>query len=278
VPHDRPLAPRRLLPAVLPGRLYSRHPFLGDCVPVRFAPCLVRLPGVRSRVVLLVGSPSVRVAGCTGAGGGDERGGVTAQDELDLDFPEVPEEPGPVIAKATERQMLDLLHRRYGQVSMNGGTRARRYICAEHVRNRAGFFDRKDGGRTADFVAVDTWLGTAVSGGRLQVHGVEVKVSRSDWLRELKDPDKAAETLEYATHCWLAVPDPSIVRAGELPPGWGLLCIAGSRGLVARVTAQPRAVEPLTPSAIAALLRAAAKTAAALASDSTQRKESRWQA
>lgn len=171
----------------------------------------------------------------------------------------------PEPSRVTERQMLDLLHRRFGKITANGGTRARRYVCAEHVRNRAGFFDRKDGGRTADFVAVDTWLGTAVRGGRLQVHGVEVKVSRSDWLRELKDPDKAAQTLEYATHCWLAVPDPSIVRDGELPAGWGLLCTAGSRGLVARVTAQLRAAVPLSPTATAALLRAAVKTAEARA-------------
>ena len=137
-----------------------------------------------------------------------------------------------------ERDMLDLLHRRYGQRSSNGGVDAPRFVCAEHVRNRAGFFDRKDG-------------------------GVEVKVSRSDWVRELADPAKASETLEYASHCWLAVPDASMVRDGELPAGWGLLCPAGIRGLIAKVAPVPRQPEPLTPSAVAALLRAAVKTAVA---------------
>lgn len=159
----------------------------------------------------------------------------------------------------TEREMLDLLHRRYGQKSYNGAVTAPRYICAEHVRASAGF-DR----RTADFIAVETWE-SSMRAGQLTVHGIEVKVSRSDWLRELKDPDKAAVGMAYATHRWLAIPDPSMVREGELPLGWGLLCISGSRGLVAKVIATARAVEPIAPSAIAALLRAVAKTAVARA-------------
>ena len=158
----------------------------------------------------------------------------------------------------TEREMLDLLHSRYGVRSHNGGVYAPRYICAEHVRAGAGFEQR-----TADFIAVDTWE-SSMRDGWLTVHGVEVKVSRSDWLRELKDPAKASETLRYASHCWLAVSDPAIVREGELPLGWGLLCPAG-RGLTAKVAAAGRAVEPLTASAIAALLRAVTKTAVARA-------------
>ena len=157
---------------------------------------------------------------------------------------------------ATEREMLDLLHKRFGQKSYNGGIEAPRYICAEHVRTRAGFYCRE-----IDFVAVETWE-SSMRAGTLTIHGAEVKVSRSDWLRELKDPHKTAETMEYATHCWLAVPDLTVARPEELPDGWGLLHIVGSRGLVAKVTARRRAVDPLSPSATAGLLRAAAKTAA----------------
>jgi hypothetical protein len=170
------------------------------------------------------------------------------QNELDLEIPEQ--------VKMTEREMLDLLHRRYGQRSYNGGVDAPRYICAEHVRAGAGF-ER----RTADFMAVDTWE-SSMRQGWLTIHGVEVKVSRSDWLRELKDPDKSADGMRYASHCWLAASDPSIIREGELPLGWGLLCPAGARGLVAKIPAKGRRVEQITPSAIAALLRAVAKTSA----------------
>lgn len=160
-----------------------------------------------------------------------------------------------------EREMFELLHRRYGQRSHNGGTDSPRFICAEHVRDRAGFFDR-GAGRTADFIAVDTWH-SSIRNDRLTVHGIEIKVSRSDWLRETKDPAKAEQGMRYASHRWLAISDPSIARPEELPAGWGLLCPAGERGLVAKVQATGlSATEPIASSSLAALLRAATRTAA----------------
>jgi hypothetical protein len=178
--------------------------------------------------------------------------GVASATELDLGIPGPP--------PPTERDLLDLLHRRFSQRAVNGGGDAPRYVCAEHVRVRAGFDTR-----TADFIAVDTWE-SSMRRGWLTVHAVEVKVSRPDWRRELKDPSKAAQGMRYASHCWLAVPDPAIVRDGELPPGWGLLAVRGSRGLVAVVSAAGHApAEPLDPSGTAALLRAVARTAAARA-------------
>ena len=181
---------------------------------------------------------------------------MSAQDELDLDFPEpldVPEIPSVI----TEREMLDLLHRRFGQRSYNGGIDAPRYICAEHIRIRAGFE-----ARTMDFLAVDTWE-SSMRSGSLTVHGVEVKVSRSDWLRERKNPDKSVQTMAYATNCWLAVPALTVARPDELPDGWGLLHIVRNRGLVAKVQPARRHTGSLAPTAIAGLLRAVVKTAEA---------------
>jgi hypothetical protein len=167
-------------------------------------------------------------------------------------LPGMPEQP---VRKMTEREMLDLLHARFGFVSHNGGVPKPRYVKAEHVRSQTGF-DR----RTADFVAVDTW-----ASGKCATHGVEVKVSRSDWLRELKDPGKSAACMNWCTHWWLAVPDPTIVRDGELPPGWGLLAVRkwcdGLR-LVQVIPAPRRAVPPIPPESMASLLYAVAKTAA----------------
>jgi hypothetical protein len=97
----------------------------------------------------------------------------------DKTLPGMPEQP---VRKMTEREMLDLLHARFGFISHNGGVPKPRYVKAEHVRSQTGF-DR----RTADFVAVDTW-----ASGKCAIHGVEVKVSRPDWLRELKDHRPAA--------------------------------------------------------------------------------------
>jgi hypothetical protein len=166
---------------------------------------------------------------------------------------------------ATERSMLRLLHARYGQKSQNGGVIAPRYICAEHVRTRAGFDCR-----TMDFLAVDTWE-SSMRSGSLTIHGVEVKVSRSDWLRELKDPAKSAQTMEWATHRWLAIPYLPIARPEELPEGWGLLVTQGQMEtkLVAKVSPVPRHIGPLGPMAVAALLRATVKTAARNQGDGT---------
>lgn len=157
----------------------------------------------------------------------------------------------------TERGMVRLLRARYGQQSQNGGVIAPRYICMEQVRTRAGF-----GCRTMDFAAVDTWE-SSMRDGSLTIHGVEIKVQRSDWLREMKDRPKSEETMEWVTHRWLAVPH-LFVSPEELPEGWGLLVAQGQMEtkLVAKVSPVPRTIGPLSASATAALLRAAAKTSA----------------
>ena len=162
---------------------------------------------------------------------------------------EVPQ-AAPVLAEAmTERRMLDLLHGRYGQQSHNGAVQADRYVRAEHVRASAGFDCR-----TADFIAYDTWASS-----KFAIHGVEIKISRTDWLRELKDPAKAEPFMAWCSHWWLAVPDRAMVKPDELPPGWGLL--AGRTLLRAAVSAPRRDVAPIPPGSVAALLRAAVKTA-----------------
>lgn len=181
---------------------------------------------------------------------------MTTQALFSLEPPEAPIVQG--VPGITERTMLDLLHKRFGQMSHNGASSAERYVRAEHVRATAGFFDRGDpSARTADFIAIDTWRSA-----NLATHGVEVKVSRSDWLHELKQPSKAAPFLAWCTYWWLAVPDARMVRPGELPEGWGLMAIRGSRGLVACPAAPKRGAGPIPPESLASLLRAVAKTAA----------------
>lgn len=169
--------------------------------------------------------------------------------------------PPPAPVKWTERMMLDLIRARYDVDSGNGP----RYIVAEHVRNQAGFggywgpvIDGKRTYlplRTADAIVVDLWP----SSGNL-IHGVEVKVSRSDWLTELRDPEKAEAFRPYCDHWWLAVPDAAIVR-DDLPDGWGLL-VVGRDGRLRQRRAAPRLDrQPMPFGMTAALLRAAIKTA-----------------
>lgn len=172
-------------------------------------------------------------------------------------------EPLDLAIKFTERQMLDLLHRRYSQTNPGNGAR---YACAEHVKNQAGF----DARRCADFIAVDCW-----PTGGIELHGHEVKVSRSDWLHELKDPTKAEAFKRYMDRWWLVVPDAKIVKPGELPEGWGLLVLsrrqstgkwpnyhaARTEECLRAKTAAPRLdPEPLPKEMLATLMRSTAKT------------------
>lgn len=125
--------------------------------------------------------------------------------------------------KHTEASMLTLLHKRYGTVKQNYPPR---FVLANHVRD-----DANRARRTADFIAQDTHGGGYRSGNNLHrypLHGHEVKVSRADWLSELRDPDKAEAFRPYMHYWWLVVPDKNIVKPGELPVGWGLLAMRGN--------------------------------------------------
>lgn len=165
--------------------------------------------------------------------------------------------------KFTERQMLDFLHLRYSQTNPGNGPR---YAFAEHVKSHAGF----DARRCADFIAVDCWPTKG-----LELHGHEVKVSRSDWLHELKQPDKAEAFKRYMDRWWLVVPDATIVKPDELPAGWGLMALSARRppyadqppSLRVRVQAPRLDPEPLPRDLLATLMRSTSKTAKRRAHD-----------
>lgn len=158
----------------------------------------------------------------------------------------------------TETGLTAALHARYGEVHGNGP----RYAVASQVRSGAGHAAK----RTADFIAMDLWP----SGG-LALHGHEVKVSRPDWLRELKDPAKAAEFTPYLNHWWVVAADPGMVRDGELPGDWGLMAMRSGRLAVVRKAPWQQAL-PMPPARLAALLRAVAQTAANYAEREAERR------
>ena len=57
------------------------------------------------------------------------------------------------------------------------------------------------------------------------IEGHEIKVSRSDWLHELDQVDKAEWWFRHTHRWWLVVPDLTIAKAEELPSGWGLMTV-----------------------------------------------------
>jgi hypothetical protein len=153
---------------------------------------------------------------------------------------------------AGERAMLDRLHVRYGKVNGNGF----RYLRAEHVKNGIGWEANR---------ILDLWGSFGAERGA-KLHGHEIKVSRSDWLVELKDPTKAEAFTPYCDYFWLVVSDKSIVRPGELPEGWGLMVAYGHTVRVVTAAKLREQVEPMPRSLQGTFGRAVTKTAVRLAS------------
>ena len=70
--------------------------------------------------------------------------------------------------------------------------------------------------RSADALAIGCWKSVGI-----QMHGFEIKVARSDWLREIQDPSKALPFQKHCHHWWI-VAAPKVVRVEEMPAEWGL--------------------------------------------------------
>lgn len=105
------------------------------------------------------------------------------------------------------------------------------------------------GQRRCDLLRVGMWQSRGTG---IDVH--EIKVSRSDWLRELDSPAKAEAWWPYCSRFWITAP-PGIVIPGELPEGWGLMELPSSgRRFRVKVPAASKKPE-LTVSLLIELLR-----------------------
>jgi hypothetical protein len=133
---------------------------------------------------------------------------------------------------------------------------SRRYAVAEHVPSSTGGW----AARVADFIALDCWTSEGCP-----IHGHEVKVSRGDWLKELKDPGKAEVWKRHCDFWWLVVPDLTVAKVAELPEGWGLMTLRedplNDRMILRAHKRGPRLVpEPMSKTMIASLARTVAAT------------------
>lgn len=127
---------------------------------------------------------------------------------------------------------------------------ADRYAVLFEVRNATGFSVKRRSGY-CDALVMGLWPSRG-----LELWGLEIKVSRSDWLRELKQPEKAEEFLPYC-HRWFIVAPADIIHPGELPPTWGHL--APIRNTLRAVSEAPLLQpKPADVGLLASICRAAA--------------------
>jgi hypothetical protein len=121
---------------------------------------------------------------------------------------------------------------------------SRQWVFLTQVRSSTG-----SASRVADAMAFNMYGSTGY-----EILGFEIKVSRSDFLSELKDMSKSDEIMSYCDKWYLVVPDADIVKDGELPKNWGLLVLKDGK-LVQKVRAIATRKERMPDYFIASILR-----------------------
>lgn len=104
--------------------------------------------------------------------------------------------------------------------------------------------------RYADAVMMSLWPSRG-----LEMHGVEIKVSRSDWKREAADPTKAEAIAAYCDRWWVFVGPGVIHDVAEIPPNWGVREWDGKRWKTLQDAAQNKDVATCDRRFLASLLR-----------------------
>lgn len=141
--------------------------------------------------------------------------------------------------------VVELLRERYGPPA---------WAFLEQVANGTGFA----ADRHADAIAMGVWPSRG-----LELIGFEVKVSRNDWRRELRKPDKAEPIAARMDRFYVVAPA-DVVPLSEVPAAWGLLEVVGGKKLVERKSAEKLEAQPLDRAFLAAILRKAAATSPTL--------------
>jgi len=143
----------------------------------------------------------------------------------------------------------DLTHmviNKYG--GENGAANLAKYIVLTQVAASTG-----GAPNIADVMILGAWHS---SGNELE--GFEVKVSRADWLNEVKNPTKCQPSKQYCHRWWLVIADASMVKDGELPDDWGMM--VADRGVLKVIKKAPKLTPvPLAVDFVASLLRTDAR-------------------
>lgn len=107
----------------------------------------------------------------------------------------------------TSEQLIERLKARY---PMENG-----WALVQQVRDSTGFANDERSGRLVDALVFNLWPSRG-----LTLFGFEVKVSRHDWKRELKDETKAGVFMQFCQHWFLVAPD-DVAMPEEIPATWG---------------------------------------------------------
>jgi hypothetical protein len=147
--------------------------------------------------------------------------------------------------KVTAEDLVKLIRQRYPLDRPNG---FQTHVVLEQVPDGTGMHQ----GHWIDVAVFDLWP----SKGLLR-SAFEIKVSRSDFIRELQHPSKHKWVLECFHEFWFVAPK-DVIQLDELPVNVGWMCPRGNKLVVKRHAVQnpnPKLDDVL----LAAFMRAAAK-------------------
>lgn len=148
-------------------------------------------------------------------------------------------------------ELTELVVKKYG--GSHGAENLAKYIPLTQVAASTG-----GANNIADVLVLGAWKS---SGNYLD--GFEVKISRADWLNEVKHPEKCMAVKQYCDRWWLVIADASMVKEGELPDDWGMMAV--EEGLmgepVLKVVKKAPLLEskPMSHDFVASLLRTDAR-------------------
>ena len=132
--------------------------------------------------------------------------------------------------------------------------KAPRFVLMHEVADSTGWGMT----RKADAILLDCWKSKA---GPQSLHGFEFKVSRADWLTELRNPGKA-DAIERFCHSWTVVAAVDVVKdkdfwASPQREQWGLCEVLPGGVVVIRQKAKPQDADPAPMRFVASLVRRA---------------------
>lgn len=103
--------------------------------------------------------------------------------------------------------------------------------------------------RSVDAVVMSLWPSLG-----MHLSGMEIKVNRYDWRREVENPEKASEVFDYFDKWYLVAPA-DVAKFEELPEPWGWLVPENGRLREVRPAAINPNVKPPSRHFLAAIMR-----------------------
>ena len=148
-------------------------------------------------------------------------------------------------------ELTEMVISKYG--AHNGAANLGKYIPLTQVASSTG-----GANNIADLMVLGAWHS---SGNKLD--GFEIKVSRADWLNEVKNPRKCLPSKRYCHRWWLVIAEEGMVKEGELPEDWGMMAVVDDKLKVIK-KAPILEPAPLEIDFVASLLRTDARETIAL--------------